>query len=143
MVWMAGHWELNFSRYQSWIANQQVLKEAQEQKAKQEAHKKIQAQKQEQAENVEKQEQAKRQAKMDADTQRFINAYPSESEVNAFVERAVQLSECQFTLNSWRNLGWESPVVRSCVISHFLEVEALGLGRTSTQNPSGLSEATA
>jgi len=44
-------------------------------------------------------------------------------ELTAFIEEAVEKSQCTFTLNSWRRMGWKSPLVKDCVISHFLKLE--------------------
>jgi hypothetical protein len=124
MIWMNGHWDLNFTRYQTWIAKEQATHEAQAKKHEQELQRKAQQKEQELTQAKEFQEQENRKAQSEAVIQNLRRIYPSESDVKAFAEKAVQLSGCEFTQKSWRSLGWESPVVKSCVISHFLKQQS-------------------
>ena len=119
MVWLNGHWKANFARYQAWKA-QETAKEAPPAK---DAQTEEQAKADEQAKQKADVDSAKVQAKMEADTQRFLTRYPSEAERSVLVENAIQLAGCAFTLSSWKRQGWASPIVRSCVISHFLKTE--------------------
>jgi hypothetical protein len=140
MIWIQGHWGSNFAYYQKALAEQQKAKEAQAKREAQEAERKTKEQEEEKARFREEAEKQERQAKIEADTKRFLSVYRSEAEVNAFIEKAIQLSGCEFTRNSWRNQGWDSPVVRCCVLSHFLKTE---VGATTVSHSGSTSEATA
>lgn len=116
MVWIDGHWERNFSQYKTWTLEQEALVTAHKLKSDQDATAKAR-------QETEEQEQKQRQAHADADTERFLSIYATEIAVNSFVEEVVKLSGCEYTQNAWKKLGWESPVVKSCAIAHFLKIE--------------------
>ncbi len=117
MDWINGHWETNFKRYQEWTTEEAQKEEKENQRESQEREA-------EELRLKEKREREKSQAQLDLNIRRFLAAYPTESEANAFIEKAVHQSECKHTYASWKRQGWESPIVKTCVISQFLASEA-------------------
>ncbi len=122
MVWIRNHWKLNITRYQNWKAKEIALNEAHAQKVEKEAKAKADQAQKEKARIQQEQEEAQWQNDMNADADRFLAFYTSEAEINAFVEEAVEVDGNDYVRGFWRKSGWNSPIVRSCVISHFRKV---------------------
>jgi hypothetical protein len=123
MVYLRGHWEHNLSRYQSYLQRQEALNAALAKNEESESRKKEQQIILEKEHEKGLQDQADQEARRQIDIQRLQQVYSKVTEFNSFVEKAVEKLQCGFTLNSWRKQGWDSPVVKSCVISYFLELE--------------------
>jgi ATPase subunit of ABC transporter with duplicated ATPase domains len=140
MVWIKGHWETNWTRYQNGLAKEQALKEAQAKKVEKDARKQAEEKKREEESEREKQKTLEWESKMEAATQRFLKVYQSENEVSTFAENVIQHFGCIYTRNSWSSQGWKSSLVKTFVISHFLKLEAQN---SLTQSSHNTAEATA
>ncbi len=123
MSWIQGHWELNLTRYRNWLSAQEDLNAAHAKRLEQDAKSKV-AEVQKVSNFVEDQAREMAwQAKMNSAEERFLSVCSTEALIKTFVEEAIVATGCVFTRSCWERKGWRHPLVRSCVLEHFLKIE--------------------
>ena len=124
MSWIQGHWERNLSLYQTWKFDRENRDQMEAQRLNQKAK--------QDAERAERERCEARQMKESEDGARVVNegavrlldAYSAEEDVTAFSREAVALENSDFLLSWLEKYGWNHPMIRECVVRHFLKVEA-------------------
>jgi hypothetical protein len=124
MIWIKDHWESNLASYRERKSKDAALEEAHAKKLELEAKTKVAQLETERTVEEELHADDAWNGKMDEAAERLLSILPGEGEFNAFVEEAVELSGYAHTRGLWKKSGWRQPLVRICVLEHFLKVEA-------------------
>ncbi|MBI2712764.1 MAG: hypothetical protein HYX41_07930 [Bdellovibrio sp.] len=123
MSWLEDHWESNLALYLNWEAQKVALEEAHAKRLEREAIAAAELAEKQRREELARREEARWKEEQDAAALRFLSLYTQDGEVEAFSSEAVRQFGCIFTLDAWEKLGWEHPIVRTCVLNHFMAVE--------------------
>ncbi len=130
MVYIRSHWEHNLNRYQAWVTRQQELQAVIAHKAHLEAQKRDQQDRQAITEAQDEAEAAREEAAKQSALQSLLAKFPTAKGFNEFVTETIQRMGCEFTRNSWRTRGWESPLVRERVLSFVAQHEPTPTAKT-------------
>ena len=132
MTWIDGYWESNLAQYRQWKTHQENLEHTHASKLAQDAKKKAEETEKARIKAEQEQKDEEWKKKIDDAALRFLDAYSTDAKIMAFAQEAVDLLGCSYTSDWLKKYGWGHPMVRSCVVEHFMLVEA-GLRPTSVR----------